>query len=192
MPIRVALHHIDQLPLRPAGRVRPAHGPPAARAALPHAGPAAIRSAIAPDEHFLNWQQDPYGNFLARVVFPKQAQRAEVRSRPGGRDDGHQSVRLLPRSRRPSSIRSPTRPTLLKDLMPFLHVSPVLENSPLARLHARIDRTPPQDDRLSGRLNQQLKQDIGYFIRMEPGVQIAATRRSPSGAARAATRRGCW
>src|ERR1700756_3874905 len=71
MGIRVLLHHktiynYDRLvTLSPQiVRLRPA---PHSRTPV-----TSYSLRIDPAEHFINWQQDPHSNFLARLVFPKE------------------------------------------------------------------------------------------------------------------------
>lgn len=33
---------------------------------------------VQPDEHFINWQQDAFGNYLARLVFPEKTKRLAI------------------------------------------------------------------------------------------------------------------
>src|SRR6195952_5333144 len=76
MAIRVALHHktsyrYDRLVnLSPHEvRLRPA----------PHARTPILSYSLSvlPQEHFINWQQDPYGNYIGRFVFPEKADKLE-------------------------------------------------------------------------------------------------------------------
>lgn len=70
MAIRVALHHrtsytFDRLVNLSPHEVRLK---PAAHARTPVL---AYSLTVTPEKHFINWQQDPYGNYIARCVFPE-------------------------------------------------------------------------------------------------------------------------
>jgi transglutaminase-like putative cysteine protease len=33
---------------------------------------------VTPEKHFINWQQDPFGNYLARLVFPEKTGKLSI------------------------------------------------------------------------------------------------------------------
>ena len=33
---------------------------------------------VTPEDHFINWQQDPQGNFQARLVFPEKTSELKI------------------------------------------------------------------------------------------------------------------
>ena len=77
MSIRVALHHQTVYKYdRPVS-----FGPHVVRLRqAPHCRTpiTSYSLKITPSEHFVNWQQDPFGNYQARFVFPKAAQELKV------------------------------------------------------------------------------------------------------------------
>jgi uncharacterized protein (DUF2126 family) len=165
--IHIALHHVTHYRYEKAVEL----GPQIVRlrpAAHSRTRVLSYSLKVLPENHFINWQQDPQGNYLARLVFPEKTSELRV------------EVDLVAEMAVFNPFDFFLEPYAEK--IPFLYASeeqrelaPYLETLPLTpRFSAyldSIDRTPlPAIDFLVG-LNQRLSQDIAYLIRMEPGVQ---------------------
>jgi uncharacterized protein (DUF2126 family)/transglutaminase-like putative cysteine protease len=167
MTIRVALSHItsydysDLVNLGPQViRLRPA---PHCRTPVHD-----FSLKVFPKDHFLNWQQDPYGNFLARLVFPKETK--EFRLEVGLVAD-MTVINPFDFFLEAYAERFPFayEPWLATDLQPFLMCSP-----PGPKLAALLKEGQLRDIGTNDFLvaiNQLVQSKVAYTIRMEPGVQ---------------------
>ena len=124
--------------------------------------------SIEPKVHFINWQQDPFGNFMARVVLPEEMTEFSV------------TVDLVA----DMAVINPFdffiqddakewpfayAPHLKEELRPYLTPDPV--GPQLAKYIAKINRKPQTTIDFLCDLNRNLQNDVRYLIRMEPGVQ---------------------
>lgn len=167
MSIRVALNHIthyryDRLvALGPQVlRLRPA----------PHCRTPILSYSmrVEPADHFINWQQDAFANYQARLVFPEKTREFKI------------TVDLVVEMAvynpfdfflEPSAEEFPFayEPHVATELAPYLVKR---EMTPLFRQFVEsIDRTPMGTTNFLVELNQRLQREIAYVIRMEPGVQ---------------------
>ena len=124
--------------------------------------------SIEPKLHFINWQQDPFGNFLARLVIPEKTIEFSVTV------DLVASMAVI----NPFDFFVEEGSTdwpfayeagLAKELQPYLVPDPA--GPRLKAYLAGIDRKPRSTIDFLCDLNRQLQGDIKYLIRMEPGVQ---------------------
>jgi uncharacterized protein (DUF2126 family) len=167
MPIQVALNHKTTYRYdRPVAllphvvRLRPA----------PHCRTPILSYSlrVEPHPHFLNWQQDPYSNYLARLVFPKPVRELKIEV-----DLVAEMTVINPFDFfiEESAERFPFDydPVLARELIPYLETEPAgpLLQGLVREVQAQAVRTV---DYIVA-LNRRLHEKIRYLIRMEPGVQ---------------------
>lgn len=124
---------------------------------------------IQPADHFINWQQDPFGNFLARISFPNLTTEFVI--------DVEVIADLVTINPFDFFLEEYAEKfpflydqQLYKELLPYLEIK---ENGPdlLAWVEsAKVFLGVNSVDFLVS-LNQKLCKDINYTIRMQPGIQ---------------------
>ncbi len=123
---------------------------------------------VEPREHFLNWQQDPWNNYLARLVFPNKARELKFDVEVIA-----DMVAINPfdfflegeATHYPFTYAEDQR----ADLAPYLAIE---EAGPkLTAWLATVKRERATTNDFLVELNQRLAADIDYIVRLEPGVQ---------------------
>ena len=167
MAIHVALHHRSRYTYdRPV-----VHGPHVIRLRpAPHCRTPILSYSlkVKPEEQFLNWQQDPFGNYLARLVFPEPAGELLVEVDLVAEMSVYNPFDFF---LEPAAERFPFtyEPALREDLKPFL--TPAAAGP---RQRAFLDSLAGQEGKTIDvlvALNQRLWRELQYVIRLEPGVQ---------------------
>ena len=181
MSIQAALHHVTRYRYeRPIAlsphviRLRPA---PHTRTRVP-----AYALKVSPANHFINWQQDPAGNWMARVVFPDKTSEFTVEV------DLTADLSVINpfdffvepyAQRRPFDYGE----DLKAELAPYL----VQDEAGGPELDEFLARIPAEEGTVSFlvALNAQIRSEIAYNTRFEHGVQSPSeTLRLKSGSCR--------
>ncbi|UOM33208.1 DUF2126 domain-containing protein [Acuticoccus sp. I52.16.1] len=167
MSIKAAIYHLTHYKYdRPVTlgpqvvRLRPA----------PHSRTRVISHSlkISPANHFINHQQDPYGNWMARLVFPEPVREFKIEVDVVADMSVYNPFDFFVEE---SAENYPFAydPDIAEDLSIYLKAEPAGPH--LSAFLADVDRTPRRIVDFLVAMNQKVANGIGYVIRMEPGVQ---------------------
>jgi uncharacterized protein (DUF2126 family)/transglutaminase-like putative cysteine protease len=123
---------------------------------------------VKPEQHFINWQQDAFGNYLARLVFPEKCTEFEV------------DVEVIAEMTTINPFDffveeyAETYPfeyskQLKVELRPYL--AKLRCGSTFKEFVAKVDRKERTINDFLVEINQYVEQEIEYLVRLEPGIQ---------------------
>jgi uncharacterized protein (DUF2126 family)/transglutaminase-like putative cysteine protease len=168
--IHVALHHVtayryDRLVgLSPQlVRLRPA----------PHCRTPIVSYAlrVTPQEHFLNWQQDPQSNYVARLTFPEKVRELRIEVELVAEMSVYNPFDFF---LEPYAEQTPFayEDWQLQELQPYLRQEPLTPLTPRFEAYlASVSREPRRTIDFLVDLNRKVQGDVSYVIRLDPGVQ---------------------
>ncbi len=123
---------------------------------------------VSPAQHFVNHQQDPYGNWLARFVFPEPVREFKIEVDLVADMTVYNPFDFFVEAAAeefPFEYPDDIEPDLM------IYRTPEPAGPHLARFLASIDRRPMRTVDFVVGLNAKVANEVGYVIRMEPGVQ---------------------
>ncbi len=137
---------------------------------------------IRPEKNFFNWQQDPFGNYLARIVFlePTDELSVEVEIIADVKTINPFDF-FVEETAENYPFTYDT--TLQKELLPYLELN---NNGILfSKWLDSVNKTPRRTIDFLIELNWHINQTLNYTIRLEPGVQsVEDTLEKKSGSCR--------
>ena len=126
---------------------------------------------VTPETHFINWQQDPQSNWLARLVFPEPTRefRVEVDLVAEMSVINPFDFFLEPHAEKiPFAYEDWQR----HELAPYLYQRGEPDCGPRFKAYLdSVSREPTPSVDFLVALNQKVQQSVAYTIRLEPGVQ---------------------
>ncbi|MBZ5857534.1 transglutaminase family protein [Flavihumibacter profundi] len=123
---------------------------------------------ISPADHFINWQQDPFGNYQARVVFNDKTTALSIDVEVIARMEVINPFDFFVEEYAEHFPFTYTS-QLQKELVPYMELE---EQGPLLQNWlAQVDKSKKRIVDFLVYINARLYNDIAYSIRMEAGVQ---------------------